>query len=71
MSNLNSTAAELQEAWRRLCQRWTDTAAVWNDPVRWDFEKQYWQPLEAQTQATQREMERLAQVIAQAQRSVR
>jgi hypothetical protein len=62
---------ELQEAWQRLRQRWADTAAVWNDPVRWDFEKQYWQPLEAQVQATQREMERLAQVIAQAQRSVR
>jgi hypothetical protein len=71
MSNLNSTAAELQETWQRLRQRWTDTVAVWNDPVRWDFEKQYWQPLEGQTQATQREMERLAQVIAQARRSVR
>jgi len=28
-------------------------------------------PLESQTQVTQREMERLAQVIAQAQRSVK
>jgi hypothetical protein len=71
MSNLNSAAVELQEAWQRLRQCWTDTVALWNDPVRWDFEKQYWQPLEAQTQATQREMGRLAQLIVQARRSVK
>jgi hypothetical protein len=70
MTNLNTTIAQLDSAWKTLRQRWEATKAVWNDPVRWDFEKEYWMPLEGQVLATQREMERLAQVIAQARRNV-
>lgn len=70
MGNLNTTGTKLQEAWQRLCLRWQETTPLWNDPVRWQFEREYWQPLESQMPATQREMERLAQVIAQARRSV-
>lgn len=71
MNSLNDTAAELRDAWQRLGQLWDDVKTAWNDPVRWDFERQYWTPLESQVQATQRELERLAQVIAQAQRVVK
>ncbi|MBM4467317.1 MAG: hypothetical protein FJ014_17485 [Chloroflexi bacterium] len=71
MANLNTAAAQLDFAFRTLRQRWEVTTSVWNDPVRWNFEKEYWTPLEMQVPATQREMERLAQVIAQARRSVR
>lgn len=44
MRNLNSTQAELQAAWQRLAQRWEETEALWNDPVRRRFEKEYWTP---------------------------
>jgi hypothetical protein len=71
MSNLNNTSVELRDIWQRLNQRWEDAKVLWNDPVRWSFEKEHWTPLEGQVQATQREMARLAQVIAQAQRSVK
>lgn len=71
MSNLNNTSVELRDIWQRLNQRWEEAKALWNDPVRWSFEKEHWTPLEGQVQATQREMARLAQVIAQAQRSVK
>lgn len=71
MANLNTTIAQVDSAFKSLRQRWEGTKSVWNDPVRWSFEKDHWMPLEGQTQATQREMERLAQVIAQAQRSVK
>ncbi|OIO97494.1 MAG: hypothetical protein AUK03_02435 [Anaerolineae bacterium CG2_30_64_16] len=71
MSSLNNTSVELHDAWQRLGQRWEDAKSLWNDPVRWNFEKEHWAPLEGQVQATQREMEQLAQVIAQAQRSVK
>ena len=70
MGSLNIAGTELQEAWKRLRLRWQETISLWNDPVRWDFEKEYWTPLETQVPITQREMERLAQVIAQARRSV-
>lgn len=71
MATLGATQARLLEAFQRVRQRWEDVKAVWNDQVRWSFEKEYWTPLEGQVQATQREMERLAQVIAQAQRGVK
>lgn len=71
MSNLNSTQADLQASWRRLDQRWEETKVVWNDPVRRRFEQEYWTPLENQTRTTLKEMERLAQVIAQVRRSVK
>ena len=34
MRNLNTTRAELQEAWQRVRQRWQGTIALWNDPVK-------------------------------------
>jgi hypothetical protein len=71
MSNLHTNRAKLQEPWQRLRQRWQGTTALWNDPMRWQFEQEFWQPLEVQVPATLKEMERLAGVIAQARRSVR
>jgi len=71
MGNLNTSRAELQEAWQRVRQRWQETTPLWNDPVRWQFEQEFWQPLERQVPATLKEMERLARVIAQARRSVK
>jgi hypothetical protein len=71
MGNLSSTATDLQANWHRLCQKWENVKTLWNDSVRRGFEDDYWTPLERQTQATQREMERLVQVIAQAQRNVK
>jgi hypothetical protein len=71
MSNLNTTRAKLHEAWQRLRQRWQGTTALWNDPMRWQFEQEFWQSLENQVPITLKEMERLAEVIAQARRSVK
>jgi len=39
--------------------------------VRWQFEREFWQPLESQVPTTLQEMERLAQVIAGARRNVK
>lgn len=71
MTSLHNTAAELRDAWQVVQQRWEQTKAVWNDPVAWSFEQERWAPLEQQTRAVRQEMERLAQVVAQAQRNVK
>ncbi|MGB0383840.1 MAG: hypothetical protein ACPGWR_03370 [Ardenticatenaceae bacterium] len=68
---LNTPLAQLNTAHKRLNQRWEATKSVWNDSVQQDFEKRYFQPLERQTQATLKEMERLAQVIAKARRHLK
>lgn len=71
MASLNTTTADLGAALRKLSQRWEEVKEVWRDPVRHSFEKEYWATLENPTQSTLKEMERLARVIAQAQRYVK
>ncbi len=71
MASVNVSASEIQEALRRLLQQWEAARQVWNDSVSREFQEQYVEPLDAQTRAAQREMERLAQVIAVAQKSVK
>jgi hypothetical protein len=71
MSNLNITISRLESEWKALALRWEETKKVWTDLVRRDFEKEYWETLAPQPPAVQREMERLAQVIAGARRSVK
>ncbi len=71
MASLINHHAELDAAWKLLEQRWQLVGEVWTDQAHDQFAADYWQPLEQQTQATQRALERLAQVVAQAQRSVR
>jgi len=61
---------DLHTTWQRLTRRWEESEKEWNDPVRREFDKRYWQPLSQETQSTAREMERLAQVLAQARRAV-
>ena len=67
MQSLNSSLSELDSAWQVLRQRWLSTTALWNDPVRWNFEREYWTSLEQQVADVKREMEQLSQILAQAQ----
>lgn len=71
MTTLATHAADLSDAWKLLQARWDATGETWRDQVHEDFAAQYWQPLAQQTEAAQRSLERLAQVIAQAQRAVK
>jgi predicted membrane chloride channel (bestrophin family) len=71
MSNLNITISRLESEWKALALRWEETRKVWTDLVRRDFEREYWESLMPHPPAVQREMERLAQVIAGARRSVK
>jgi len=71
MASVNASANEMQEALRRLLQQWESARQVWNDSVSRDFQAQYLEPLDAQTRAAQREMEKLAQVIQGARKSVK
>lgn len=71
MSNLSHSLDRLTNSWQVLQYRWQQTRVLWNDPVAWAFEKDHWTPLEAQVQETVREIERLVQVVSQAQRHVK
>ncbi len=71
MSNVQLPVSQLETSLKTLRQRWEESKTLWHDPVRWDFEKRHWQPLEQQTGATLREMERLADVLTKARRNVK
>lgn len=57
--------------WQRLAVMWADSERVWNDAVRQDFEKRYMMPLQEETLATMKEMAKLLEVIAKAQRNMK
>ena len=71
MVTLFNHHSELDAAWKLLQTRWDATGESWTDQVHDDFATHYWQPLAQQTQAAQRSLERLAQVVAKAQRAVK
>jgi hypothetical protein len=71
MADLASSIDQLSIAVKVLLQKWEDTHPLWNDPVSQSFEKNYLALLEAHTQSTLNEMQKLAQVIAEAKRQVR
>jgi hypothetical protein len=39
--------------------------------MHWQFEREFWQPLETQVLATMNEMQKLADIVAQARRRVK
>lgn len=71
MTNLQQAGADLDANWRRLAQRWEEVRGVWADSTRDEFAKRTMQPLQAETQAMYKSMGTLAQVLQQAQHSVK
>ena len=66
--NLTLGWTDLNRALKSMRQLWGETKLDWNDAVSQDFEENHWGPLERQTVATLRAIDRLAPVIAQAER---
>jgi pantothenate kinase len=62
---------ELETPWKKLQQKWEQTKTGWDDPVSLEFEQTFLLPLAEQIQSTQRELERLKEVIIQAQRAIK
>jgi hypothetical protein len=71
MAALHSPLTQLETASKTLHHRWETTKPVWNDPVSRTFESDYLTLIEAQAQATLKEMQQLAQAIDAAKRAVR
>ena len=66
--NLTTGWTELNSALKTMRLLWEEIQGSWNDPVSRDFEANHWQPLETQVVATLRAMDRLAPILARAQR---
>ncbi len=71
MSSLLQARDHLDNSWKALRLQWQAALTLWNDPVSRHFERDYWQEFERVVSATSEEMRNLAQILAQARRSVR
>ena len=70
MSELDAACGLLDGAHRSLSVCWEETRAGWNDAARWEFEREYWRPLDERTRAVLDQMNGLAEVIGRARANV-
>lgn len=70
MNGIGQARPQLQDAWLRLQDRWQSAADRWHDAIRQRFERDFVQEYERTLPAVFKEMDRLADVIAQARREV-
>jgi hypothetical protein len=61
---MSTGSARLSHALKALRERWEETKGYWSDQQARDFERNHLLPLEAQTNAAARGMEKLAEVLS-------
>ena len=66
--SLTTGWTELNNSLKDLRLLWEETKGNWDDPVSREFEEHYWLSLENQVVAALRAMDRLAPILAKAQR---
>jgi hypothetical protein len=71
MSTLNHARESIHSGWQALQGQWRTSCELWDDPVHWRFEREFWREFDRTIPATMEQMRRLADVIAQARREVR
>jgi hypothetical protein len=71
MASLMNAHDHLDQAWQSLQRQWQASSEQWNDPVSRRFEREFWEEYERVTLAMMAEIQRLAEVIAQARRAVK
>lgn len=70
MAALHSPMTQLETAGKTLHHRWETTRSGWDDSVSRAFESDYLALIEAEAQATLKEMQQLAQAIDAARKAV-
>jgi hypothetical protein len=65
---LSTGRAKLYDGMKILRAQWEHIQEVWKDPVRADFEENYWNVLEVQVQNAVRGIDRMDQVLTKLRR---
>lgn len=61
--SLSTGRGKLFNAMKVLKPHWEQVKEIWNDPVRQDFEENFWNHLDERVEATLRATDRLDQVL--------
>lgn len=67
-ASLSTGWTQLNNAMKNLRLQWEETKMHWHDPVRQAFEDDLWKQLEPRVRAVLLGMDRLGQVLGQAQK---
>ena len=68
IADMRSPATQLRDALEVLGLRWNDTREFWNDANSQSVEENFLKPLASELSTTMSAVERLAEVLARAQR---
>ena len=60
---MRNELSALERQWRSLVNELEDSANVWDDSMRHQFETQHWQPIRQEIEAFLHEHEQLAQAL--------
>lgn len=70
MSNLIQNHDQISNSWKNLTIQWSVTSDMWGDDAKGRFEKEFWNDYEPTLTSFLKELERLNQIIDQAQQNV-
>jgi hypothetical protein len=71
VNSLVQPHGKIDNEWHLLQRQWQVTTGLWNDAARHRFEREFIQGYEPTVLTTLKELDKLTQVIAQAQREVK
>jgi uncharacterized protein YciU (UPF0263 family) len=70
VTSLGQIQVSLTARWRALAQEWQVTCEDWDDRVRYEFEREFWEEIHRAVSLALSQMEQLAQLFARARREV-
>ncbi len=71
MNKLRNTEEKIRNEWTILQRDWDTVAALWNDPNRQQFEREFWESYEETIRPILKAIDQLGQVIDQAKQQVK
>lgn len=68
---MNDAQEQSHSSWRQLEHEWSQAQEAWRDSTTEYFANHFWEPLQGETEAYQRALENLLEVLRAAQEAAR
>ena len=69
--SLSQRHGQLVREWKKLRRNWNIACGEWSDAVRREFERKYWERIEASMSPYANSLEELAKAVQKAKKSIR
>lgn len=71
MNSLYQSTQELEALWKVLAGDWHELSEVWRDGVQKEYDRDHMNPLYISTRNVVKQMHSLAELLAEAQRTIK